>query len=332
MKEINKILFITLSNIGDVILTMPALDVLRQEFPEAKITVMPGPRPKEVFEGSPSADRVIVLDKHASLKDNIKLFNGLRKEKFDMVIDLRNSFLGAILPAGYKASPFQGIPKSIAHMKQRHLYRLQQVIRGCGNLQTDAGKPSLCIGKQGREYAEAILRDNVIKESDLLIVVAAGARSHIKRWGEDKFARLCEQLLEDKDIKIILVGDDGDKETAVYINNRCGDKVINLCGKTKIPQLAALLSKSRLLITNDSATMHIGSYLDIPTLAVFGPTNELKYGPWAKVSSVVKKDIPCRPCEKAQCRFGHLDCMKLITAEDVLSAARSMLFHAPRRD
>jgi len=329
MKNVSKILFVTLSNIGDVILTMPALDVLRQEFPEAKITVMSGPRPKEVFEDDPAAGRVIVFDKHASLKDNIKLFNDLRKEKFDMVIDFRNSFLGAVLPARYKATPFCGIPKSITHMKQRNLYRVQQVIRGCSNLQTEAGKTSLWIGKQGREYAEAILRDNGITENNLLIVVAAGARSHIKRWGEDKFARLCEQLLEDKDIKIILVGDDGDKETAVYINNRCGDKVINLCGKTKIPQLAALLNKSKLLITNDSATMHIGSYLDIPTLAVFGPTNELRYGPWAKVSSVVKKDIPCRPCEKAQCRFGHLDCMMLITAEDVLTQAKNILFNIP---
>lgn len=328
MKKINKILFITLSNIGDVILTLPALDILRREFPEAKITVMSGPRPKEVFEGNPAADKFMVFDKHASLMENIKLFNDLRKERFDMVIDFRNSFLGAILPVKYKAWPFQIIPKSITHMKQRNLYGLQRVIRGGRKLLADAGKVSLRIGKQDREYIEGVLRDYGVTENDLLIVFAAGARSHIKRWGQDKFSRLAERFLEDKDIKIILVGDEMDKETAEYINNGCGGKTLNLCGKTTLAQLAALLTKAGLLITNDSATMHIGSYLDIPVLAVFGPTNELKYGPWSRVSSAVKKDIPCRPCEKAQCRFGHLDCMRLVTVEEVFKEAKNILYPA----
>ncbi len=325
MKKINKALFITLSNIGDVILTLPALDILRQGFPEAKITVMSGPRPKEVFKDNPAADRFIVFDKHASLKENIKLFNHLKKEKFDMVIDFRNSFLGAILPVRYRIKPFLSIPKSIKHMKDRNLYRLQEFAGGCKEA---AEKVSLWISKHDREYIERMLRDNAIKERDNIIIVAAGARSHIKRWGEDKFAQLCERLLEDKDIRIILVGDEMDKEIAVYINNRCGGKVLNLCGKTKIAQLAALLTKSRLLITNDSAIMHIGSYLSIPILAVFGPTNELKYGPWSGVSSLIKKDISCRPCEKAQCRFGNLDCMRLITAEEVLGEAKNILCHS----
>ncbi len=325
MKKANKILFITLSNIGDVVLTMPSLDILRREFPAAEITVMSGPRPKEIFENNPNISKIIVFDKHAPLKSKIKLFNNLRKEKFNMVIDFRNSLFGALLPARYRTKPFLSIPKSIKHMKDRNLYSLQEVVRGCKRLQEDADKVSLWISKQEREYIEGVLRDNGIKGEDNIIIVAAGARSHIKRWGKDKFAQLCERLLEDKDIKIVLVGDEMDKEIAVYIGNSCGGKVLNLCGRTKISQLAALLTESRLLITNDSATMHIGSYLNIPTLAVFGPTNELKYGPWAKVSSVVKKDIFCRPCEKAQCCFGHLDCMRLITAEDVLREAKNIL-------
>lgn len=328
MKNVSKILFITLSNIGDVILTLPSLDVLHQEFPEAKITVMSGPRPKEVFEDNSAVDRIIVFDKRASLKDNIKLFNNLRKERFDIVIDFRNSLLGVILPARYRTKPFLNMPKSIKHMGVRNLYRLRDVIRGCKSSQEAVNRNFLLVSKKDQDYLEGILRDNNIKESDNIIIVAAGARSHIKRWGEDKFAQLCEQLLEDKDIKIILVGDEMDKKTAVYISKRCRGEVFNLCGKTTIAQLAALLNKSRLLITNDSAIMHVGSYLDIPTLAVFGPTNELKYGPWAKVSSVVKKDISCRPCEKAQCRFGHLDCMRLVTAEEVFSEAKNILYPA----
>ena len=98
---VNKILFITLSNIGDVILTLPVLDYLREEFPHSDITVMVGPRPKEVFENNPNIDRLIVYDKHLRLNEKIRLFNELKKENFDMVVDLRNTLYGALLPARY---------------------------------------------------------------------------------------------------------------------------------------------------------------------------------------------------------------------------------------
>src|SRR3989338_4204318 len=101
-----KILFITLSNIGDVILTLPVLDRIRQIYPEADITVMAGKRPKEIFENNPNIKRVIVYNRRVSLKEKINLFMELKKERFDIVIDLRNSFFGCLLPARYKTSTF----------------------------------------------------------------------------------------------------------------------------------------------------------------------------------------------------------------------------------
>ena len=115
--KINKILFITLSNIGDVILTLPVLDILKERFPEARITVMVGERPKEIFENNPDIEMVIVYNKFSKLKEKIKLFNELKKQRFNLVIDLRNSFFGMFLPARYKTSSFMSIPKDVIHMK-----------------------------------------------------------------------------------------------------------------------------------------------------------------------------------------------------------------------
>src|SRR3989338_2260377 len=103
---IKKILFITLSNIGDVILTLPVMDALRENFAGARITVMVGPRAKEIFENNPHVNRLIIYDKYSKLREKIKLFHELKREKFDMVIDLRNSLFGALLPARYRTSPF----------------------------------------------------------------------------------------------------------------------------------------------------------------------------------------------------------------------------------
>ncbi|MFA7293892.1 MAG: glycosyltransferase family 9 protein, partial [Candidatus Omnitrophota bacterium] len=94
-----KILFITLSNIGDCILSLPVLDALHNEYPDALISCLVPERPKEIFSNNPAVDKVIIFDKHARLVGKIKLFFSLSRERFDIVVDLRNSFFGAFLPA-----------------------------------------------------------------------------------------------------------------------------------------------------------------------------------------------------------------------------------------
>ena len=326
MTYVNKILFITLSNIGDVILTLPALDGLRQQYPLAKITVMVGPRPKEIFEGNPHIEKTIVFDKHSRLIDKIKLFNRLKKEHFDMVVDLRNSFFGFFLPCKYKTSSLRIIPKHITHMKDRHLYKMANGKWQMANGKiAEAPRRSFYTGPEDEEYIGGILKENNIAAQDKIIVVASGARSHIKRWAQDKFVELIPSLIEEFGVRVVLVGDKDDIAITKYIVQHSRYPIVDLSAKTNIAQLASLLKKSKLVITNDSATLHLASYLNIPIVAIFGPTNESKYGPWSENSRVVKKDIFCRPCEKAQCRFETLKCMQLIKVEDVLKATREIL-------
>lgn len=318
---VNKILFITLSNIGDVILTLPVLDYLRENFPQDKITVMVGPRPKEIFEANPNIDRLIIYDKHSRLKDKIRLFHKLKKEKFDMVVDLRNSMFGFLLSSKYKTSTLRAIPKNITHMKDRHLFRA-----GVNeSLDTGDTRKTLYISPEDETYINDILKQQSIKDNDRVVVISAGARSHIKRWPREKFVELISKLIEEFKTKIILVGDKEDTPTNKYINENLRYPVIDLTAKTNISQLACLLKKAKLVITNDSAILHIASYFNRPTVAIFGPTNEIKYGPWSKVYSIVKRDIFCRPCEKAQCRLETLACMSLIKVEDVLREAKNIL-------
>lgn len=323
--RINKILFFTLSNKGDVILTLPLLDILKENFPYAHITAMIGPRPKELLENSLNVNRLVVYDKYSNTREKIKLFNELRKENFDMIIDLRNSLFGAFLRAKYKTSPFLVIPKNIMHMKDRHIYRLHNAYQGYTRLSEASERSSLYISPSDERYINDILSQNGIIKTDRIIVVSPGARSHIKRWDKESFSKVCGFLIEKDKVKVILVGDNLDLPITEYIVAKINDGLVNLCGKTTMLQLAALLNRAEILVTNDSAVLHLGSYLNIPILAIFGPTNEAKYGPWSRNSSVVKKDIFCRPCEKAQCKFKTLECMGLIKTEDVLREARRLL-------
>ncbi|OGX18824.1 MAG: lipopolysaccharide heptosyltransferase II, partial [Omnitrophica WOR_2 bacterium RBG_13_44_8b] len=103
------------------------------------------------------------------------------------------------------------------------------------------------------------------------------------------------------------------------------EKIIDLTAGTTIQELSFLIKKASCVITNDSAVLHIASYINTPTVAIFGPTNEAKYGPWSEINAIVKRDLVCRPCEKAQCGPGTLKCMQLIKVEDVLKAIRNTL-------
>ncbi len=335
--KIKKALFITLSNIGDVIMTLPVLDYLRVNFPEVRITVLVGPRPKEIFAGSPFIDKMIIYDKHARLKEKIRLFHELNKEKFDLVIDLRNSLFGALLSAKKRISPFLVIPKHIRHMKDRHLYKIKNQIslpvpaspagrRQAGKYQkiTDVERNSLHIHPEDKAYLENLLKKNNITEQDKIVIISAGARSHVKRWAKEKFVELIPSLIREFAVKVILVGDKDDTAISKYIVEHCQSGLIDLTAKTNIPQLACLFKRAKLLITNDSANLHLASYSNIPIVAIFGPTDEEKYGPWSDSCVAVKKEIFCRPCAKAQCRFGNLRCTELIRVDDVLRAVRKV--------
>jgi heptosyltransferase-2 len=317
-----KILFLTLSNIGDVILTLPILDFLRAEYADAKITVMVGPRPRQIFEGNPYIDKVIVYDKHARFKDQIRLFRQLKKEKFDIVLDLRNSLFGALLPAREKGMAAAFIPRRLKHMKDRHMFRNRALLKKepLGRQET-----TLFINPKDRARLKELLIQRGIAGDDTVVVISAGARSHIKRWPKEKFLELISRLIEETRCKVILVGDKDDINTAKYIVENCRHPIVDFTGKTTIPELAYLLERANLVITNDSAVLHLASYLNSNIVAIFGPTNEAKYGPWSDNWAVVRKEIFCRPCQKAQCRFGTLECMSLIKVEDVLRAARNLL-------
>jgi ADP-heptose:LPS heptosyltransferase len=322
MPEIKKILFITLSNFGDVILTLPVLDYLRFNFPESKITVMVGPRPKEIFENNPHVDRLIVYDKYSSLRNKISLFKELKKERFSLVVDLRNTLYGALLPANYRTSPFLYIPRHMQHVKERNLYRLQAALKIKGTLV--AGKKRLFHGSdKDRDYLNALYKDNGLGVKDEIVLISFGTGGDTRRWDSLRFSELCLALSQE--YKVILIGSKVNQPIAGYIQENCPNKIFDFTGQTSLGQLVCLLERASLLVTCDTGTLQLASYLDVPIVALFGPSDEKKYGPWSTIHKIVSKEIFCRPCKRVHCRFKTIECMKSIKVEDVVAAAESIL-------
>ncbi len=316
--DVKKILVITLSNPGDVVLTTPVIGLIRRWFPKAHLAVMLGPKARELFEGVPNIEG-IVYDKHIPLRDKLRLVLRLRRSGYDLVVDLRNTFFPFLVGARYRTSFLSRIPKDVVHMSHRHLYRLKHL-----GIEVGEAPFYIWIGPEDEAYVDELLTNAGVSHKDRLVAVSPGARSDIKRWGKCSFGFVSERLMEEGS-KVIMVGDEADRGLISEIGYAMKRAPIMFGGRTNLRQLAALLKRCRLLITNDSAPMHLGAALGVPTLAIFGPTDPKKYGPIdAKHSIVRKDDLDCSPCEVARCIRDH-ECMKGIFAEEVYRVARRML-------
>lgn len=316
--KIHNILFITLSNIGDVTLTLPVLGVLEKEFPNAKISVMVSQQAKEIFKNDPAITKIISYDKHISFIEKIRLGLRLRKRNFDLVVDLRSTLYPMLINAPFR-TPLFSKKNSKVHKKYAHLSKLKPL-----GLNIEGAGYNLSFSEDDKLKTKNIFKEFNISEDDKIAAVAPGAKSHIKRWTISGFTKVCQRLNRELGIKVLLVGDDNDKEIISQILSSGLNDTYDISGQTNINELGHLLSKCKLLITNDSAPLHLAELVNTPCIAIFGPTDDKKYGPILEKSAVVRKKLKCSPCEKAQCAF-NLDCMKQIGADEVFGAARKIL-------
>jgi len=313
------------------------MDILRRDFPQAQFTVLVGPKAAGLFEGD-SQIKPIIYDKHISIAGNIALTFNLRKEKFDLLIDFRNTAFPVFLRSRIKTSPFTKVSGQLTHKKEQHLARLKSVYnftpletcrqrRPSGVSDTlsltgftqPASPDSIFIKPEDKDYIELVLGRQAPDQK--LVIISPGAANEWKRWTREGFAQVCDWLVEELKVKLVLIGDGNDKLIYQAITEKMRQQALNLGGKTSLKQLAAFLQRADLVISCDSAVMHMASYYNIPVIAIFGPTDPKKYGPWSEKSFVVRDDLECSPCEKSGCSQNH-ECMEAIKPEQVVKVIR----------
>ncbi len=145
-----------------------------------------------------------------------------------------------------------------------------------------------------------------------------------KRWLPERFAGVGKRLVSEHKARILLFGQRQEKGLSDFIAGRIGENCLNLAGKTTLAQLAALLERCNLLLTNDTGPMHIAAALGVPVIAVFGPTDPRTTAPAGEKHIIVRKPVACSPCLKRRCPTDH-QCMKEIGVEDVFNAALKLL-------
>ena len=177
------------------------------------------------------------------------------------------------------------------------------------------------IGEENINRVEELLQRNDIDKKDSFVAVSPVALWDTKLWADEKFAGLCDRIAEELKVSVIFTGTEHDK--LEHIQSRMKAPSLNMGGKTTLRDLAYLYQRSALLITTDSGPMHLAAAMGTPVIALFGPTDPSRTGPYGKGHVVIRRELSCSPCFLKKCN--SMECMSGITIEEVFHAVREKL-------
>lgn len=353
-REIEKVLVLQLGGIGDLVLSTPALNAIRQSFKASYIGLLVISRSADLIKNCPYIDDLFVFDiyytnlislfKSQAIIKVWKTIRQLRRLRFDMVINLENisSWAGAfkmavlfwLIGAKYRVGRdtdgkgfFLNLKVKDSRKDSRHeLDANLDVARAIGAHIQDI-RPEVFISEEDKGFILDFLSQNGISDKDLLIGFNPGAFRLNRRWFEKCWAQLAERLIKEYGCKIVITGHRSEQRMIGEIVRLSGDKRLITATNLTLKQLAALIERLRLFITNDSGPMHIAAAVQAPLIAIFGAGEFHKFSPQYSQAKfkILRKDIDCRQSCNDKFNCASRRCMELITVEDVMQAVREIL-------
>jgi heptosyltransferase II len=334
---INSILIRGTNWIGDAIMTLPAIASIRATFPHAHIAVLAKPWVADIYKYFTDVDEVIIYkNKFDTALGVFLLAKILKKKKFDAAILMQNAMEAAIMAlfaripirAGYN-SDGRGIWLTHSIHRTKEIKKIHQIdyylemVKALGCVSINKGIHMET--KISRVDARTVLGKYIPDDKKQIVGIAPGATyGPAKKWFPERFAAIADKIAADHSCRIILLGGKSDAETTEVVQKYATTDLINLAGKTSLREAIYLISQCRLFISNDSGLMHIAGALNIPTIALFGSTNPVTTAPPGNQSLIIRHEVPCSPCLKEICPTDFI-CMKLISVEEVLTAAQNVL-------
>jgi heptosyltransferase I len=332
--EPKNILLIKPSSLGDVVHALPVLNLLRRRFAGAKITWLLSRACAGLLEGHPQLDEIMLFDRKRlgqawrswrALGELREFARDLRGRRFDLVVDLqgllRSGWMawrsGAAARAGFAnaregAWLFYNLRVPIETIEQHAVDRYLHVAEalGCGREPVES---RFHVTAEDR----AAVAD-MVERAERYAVVLPGANWSTKRWPAERFAELIALMRGRYGLKAVVAG----AADAVELAPKLGAD-INLAGRTSLRQLVALLERASLVVANDSGPMHIAAALGRPLVAIFGPTNPVRTGPYGRMDCVVRANVDCAPCYSRKC--SHVNCMQRLEAAEVMKTVERQI-------
>lgn len=342
LSKLKNILIIMMGGIGNMIFLTPALKALRRALPSSSFCFLLGPYGAEkAIEGSNLIDKKIVIEpeKHKGLAGYARLIRELKKERFTLSITstgtnpVKSGLLCFLSGIKFRSGENVGgkgffYNFRIPFDKDRH--EVESNIQLVQSLGIEVKDRSLFVqrSEEDRKFARDLFAQHGL-EGKLVIGMHPGSGVHqagFKRWPKERFSQLADKFISDLEGAVILFGGAEEVGLAGDITKMMKSKPIVMSGKTSLAQTAALIEKCRLFISNDSGLLHVAGAMHTPVIGIFGPTDPKRTGPYSDSSIVIRKDLGCSPCYQGKpVRCSHLECLNLITVEEVFEEARKRL-------
>ena len=330
--------------LGDMVLTTPLLSTLRRELDLESLTVLTTPQARPLVQDHPAVDSVMVDNKRGDdqgLLGLLRTARRLQRQGFTLAVAPHKSFRTALLLAlagiphrvGFRQSPGWFFYHQTARRDtERHeVERILCMMRAFG-LEPEAcdRTPYVAYHPAIQTQAQRLLAEARIAASDPVFLVCPGSVWYTKRWTTAGYSAVVRSLARHYG-RVVLCGGPDDVPVAQEIEQQArGAGLLNLAGQADLQTLMALIDRARMVISNDSAPMHLAVARQVPVVAIFcATTPSLGYGPYSDHAVVVEaKEVFCRPCRRhggPSCPRGTEECMRLITAHDVLAGVDRLL-------
>jgi len=339
---LDRILVIQTAFIGDVILTLPLMQVLKKKYPAAGIDIVAVPRAAEIFANHPAVSRIIVYDKRGSEKGIggfLRIRRQLLEKPYDLVLVPHRSLRSALLARSVRATLRIGFDRSAGRWLFDRVVRYDaaahEIDRNLSLLAPlDATVPNGELPRLYPSEADRCVVDDAIIAMGLppepnLIAVAPGSIWNTKRWPADRYAALCRLVSKDYNA-VVLIGGKDDTALCRDIRAAAGaGNIVNTAGMFSLLQSAEIIRRCRAIVTNDSAPLHLAVAVGTPVAAIFGATVPgFGFGPRGERDVVIETNgLKCRPCAihgGEKCPIGTFECMKSITPERVVEAVKNI--------
>ncbi len=327
-----------LSALGDVVLSTPSLRAIRRQFPNGNVTLVTGRSAYDVVARCPHLNDIIIAGGRTGLRGLQRqwtLLGRIRDGAFDLSIDLQNNRMTHLM------AWLAGIPIRVGYRRKfgrllNRAVRLPRVVLapiahqhyllGEAGIQPDGDALELWPSKAEAQRATQLLKADRTSDTQTVVGIHPGGsgRWKTKRWGLDRWARVCDALTH-RNVLVVVVG--GPEEALL------GEELLRLTttpplvviGQTTLMELACLIQRCDVFLAHDSSSLHLAAAVGTPTVALFGPTDARRHLPPSFIGQVIAKKVFCSPCYSPRCRTITHACMKQIGVDEVLSAVTALL-------
>jgi lipopolysaccharide heptosyltransferase II len=349
--RVDRVLAIRADNMGDVLMTTPALAAIRHASPQARITLLASPSGAALAPHLPMVDEVIAarvpwvklpIDEDPSGQKDAALVDRLAAGRFDAAV-IFTTATQSPLPAALMCR-LAGIPRRLAHCRENPYALLSDWVS-----ETDVVEDGMRheverqlalvahVGWRGAErglvfdvqqadtaFVQGLLAHCGVQAERPLVVVHPGATAASRRYPAARFGRAASVVHHAAGAQVVFTGDAAEARLIEEARAAMEAPSLSLAGQLSLGQLAALIDLADLLISNNTGPAHIAAARGTPVVDLYALTNP-QHTPWQVAARVLNRDVPCRHCLKSTCPQGHHDCLLGVDALDVAEAALSLL-------